>query len=160
TCATARPVAKAATVSRCKTVLVVMWWEFVSDMLTVFQRPMKLLSVLTLTAIAGLAIAANTEWAVNGGDPGSSKYSPLAIINISNVKGLRLAGQWKSGESPMKEAAVFPGQFEATPLMIGDTLYFSTPYNRVVAVDAATGQEKWKYDPRAFDDGQPPNGTG
>src|SRR5215468_9252422 len=102
-------------------------------MLTVFERPMRLLSVLGFTTCAGLlAIAANTEWTVNGGDPGSSKYSPLAIINTSNVKGLKLAWQWKSGESPMKEAGVFPGQFEATPLMIGDTLYFSTPYNRVV----------------------------
>jgi quinoprotein glucose dehydrogenase len=122
---------------------------------------MKSLRTAVALILAGLfAFAANTEWAVNGGDPGSSKYSPLSVINTSNVKGLKLAWQWKSGEAPMKDLGVFPGQFETTPLMIGDTLYFSTPYNRVVAVDAATGAEKWKYDPRAFDDGQPPNGTG
>src|SRR5579862_5331452 len=116
--------------------------------------------VIAIISVGLFALAANTEWAVNGGDSGSSKYSPLALINTSNVKGLKLAWQWKSGEAPMKDLGVFPGQFETTPLMIGDTLYFSTPYNRVVAVDAATGAEKWKYDPRAFDDGQPPNGTG
>jgi quinoprotein glucose dehydrogenase len=40
-----------------------------------------------------------------------------------------------------------PGKFEATPLMIGDRLYLSTPFNRVVALDATTGREIWVYDP-------------
>ena len=102
----------------------------------------------------------NTEWQAAGGDSGNNKYSTLTGINTANVKNLKLAWQWKSGEVPMKEAGVSPGQFETTPLMIGGTLYFSTSYNRVVAMDAATGKEKWKYDPRAFDDGQVPNGTG
>ncbi len=44
--------------------------------------------------------------------------------------------------------------------MIGGVLYLSTPYNRVVALDAATGRELWSYDPKAYADGQPPNGTG
>src|SRR3546814_7091533 len=34
-----------------------------------------------------------------------------------------------------------------TPLMIDDTLYFCTPYNRIIALDAASGAERWKYDP-------------
>ena len=44
--------------------------------------------------------------------------------------------------------------------MIGDTLFFSTPYNRVVAMDASTGRPYWIYDPRAYAFGQPSNGTG
>ncbi len=44
--------------------------------------------------------------------------------------------------------------------MIDDVLYVSTPYNRVVALDARTGRELWRYDPEPFKDGQPPNGTG
>jgi quinoprotein glucose dehydrogenase len=44
--------------------------------------------------------------------------------------------------------------------MIGNVLYLSTPYNRVVALDAETGREIWSFDPRAYEDGQPPNGTG
>jgi quinoprotein glucose dehydrogenase len=44
--------------------------------------------------------------------------------------------------------------------MIGDTLFLSTSYNRVVALDANTGRELWSYDPKAYLAGQPPNGTG
>ena len=113
-----------------------------------------------LIAFSLHAQAPGSEWRATGGDPGHSKYSTLTGINAGNVKNLKLAWQWKSGEAPMKELGVFPGQFEVTPLMIGGTLYFSTPYNRVVAMDASTGREKWKYDPQAFDDGQPPNALG
>ena len=120
------------------------------------MNPLRISLALTLAALAAPA----ADWPVTGGDPGNNKYSTLSIINTTNVKGLKPAWQWKSGEAAMKEAGVFPGQFETTPLMIDGILYFSTSYNRVVAIDAATGAEKWKYDPRAFDDGQPPNGTG
>ena len=44
--------------------------------------------------------------------------------------------------------------------MIGDTLFLSTPYNQVAALDASTGRELWRFDPRAYDAGQPPNGMG
>ncbi len=44
--------------------------------------------------------------------------------------------------------------------MVGDTLFLSTSYNRVVALDANTGRELWTYDPKAYLAGQPPNGTG
>ncbi len=50
--------------------------------------------------------------------------------------------------------------FEVTPVMVDGTLYLSTPYNRVVALNAETGRQKWSYDPRAYEDGQVPNGTG
>jgi quinoprotein glucose dehydrogenase len=44
--------------------------------------------------------------------------------------------------------------------MIGGVLYLSTPYNRVVALEADSGRELWSYDPKAYADGQVPNGTG
>ena len=44
--------------------------------------------------------------------------------------------------------------------MIDNVLYLSTPYNRVVALNAETGAELWSFDPKAYEDGQPPNGTG
>jgi quinoprotein glucose dehydrogenase len=44
--------------------------------------------------------------------------------------------------------------------MIDNVLYFSTPYNRVVALNADTGAERWSFDPKAYEDGQPPNGSG
>jgi len=104
------------------------------------------------------------EWPVYGGDAGGLKYSPLTTIDRSNVSRLDVAWAWKTGEQAIATTdstlAARPGQFQVTPLAIGDTLFFSTPYNRVIALDAATGRELWSYDPKAYAAGQPSNGTG
>jgi len=100
------------------------------------------------------------DWPFYGGDQGGSKYSPLDQINRSNVSKLKMAWEWKTGEAPLAEFKTTPGNFEVTPIMIGGVLYLSTPYNRVVALDAKSGRELWSYDPKAYADGQPPNGTG
>src|SRR5204862_5969819 len=67
---------------------------------------------------------------------------------------------WNTGEDELPQFGTRPGMFQATPLMIDNVLYFSTPYNRVVALDAETGGDIWTYDPKTYVDGQPPNGTG
>lgn len=104
------------------------------------------------------------DWPVYGGDHGATKYSPLAQIDRANVSRLEVAWRWRVGEAPIPQTdstlAARPGTFQVTPLMIGDTLYFSTPFNRVVAMDASTGRTHWIYDPGAYRAGQPSNGTG
>ena len=47
-----------------------------------------------------------------------------------------------------------PGKFEATPLAIDDTLFLTTPAHRVVALDAETGEQLWRFDPRAHETGE------
>ncbi len=71
-----------------------------------------------------------------------------------------VAWSWKPNERALPEFGTQPGTFQNTPLMIEDVLYVSTPYNRVVALDASNGRELWRYDPEPYKDGQPPNGTG
>ncbi len=104
------------------------------------------------------------EWPTYGGDAGGMKYSPLTDVNRGNVARLAPAWSWATGENAIRETdstrAARPGNFQATPLMIDDTLYLSTPFNRVVALDANTGREIWSYDPGAYRAGQPSNGTG
>jgi glucose dehydrogenase len=100
------------------------------------------------------------EWPFAGGDQAGSKYSPLTDINRDTVTNLAAAWSWKPDERPLQDHGTQPGAFQTTPLMIDNVLYLSTPYNRVVALDAETGRELWSYDPRAYEDGQPPNGTG
>lgn len=100
------------------------------------------------------------EWPVYGGDLAGTKYSPLADINTQNVARLEAAWEWKPGEDALPAFGTRPGTFQNTPLMIDNVLYISTPYNRVAALDAESGQELWSYDPKAYEDGQPPNGTG
>jgi hypothetical protein len=87
-------------------------------------------------------------------------YSPLAGIDASNVSRLAVAWEWAPAEQPRQEFGTQPGNFQNTPLMSDDVLYVSTMYNRVAALDAETGKELWSYDPKAYEDGQPPNGTG
>ena len=99
-------------------------------------------------------------WPAFAADDAATHYSPLEDIAPSNVPGLAQAWEWATGEQPMPEVGAQPGTFQNTPLMIDNVLYVSTPYNRVVALDAETGKEIWSHDPKAYEDGQPPNGTG
>lgn len=124
--------------------------------------------VVALTAVAHLAGPATLNarqtptigWPVYGGDQGGQKYSPLDQVNRETVSRLELAWAWKTGEQPLEHFGTVPGAFQNTPLMIDGVLYVSTPYNRVVALDAASGRPRWVFDPRAYEDGQPASGQG
>jgi len=104
--------------------------------------------------------AAEQDWPFYGGDQGGTKYSPLADINRESVPRLAAAWEWSTGEKSLADFGTRPGAFEVTPIMIDNVLYFTTPYNRVVALNAETGAQMWAFDPKAYEDGQPPNGTG
>jgi quinoprotein glucose dehydrogenase len=118
---------------------------------------------VTLLAAALLAQAPDSrevDWPFYGGDQGGTKYSPLGDVNVSNASRLAVAWEWKTAEKALDAFGTRPANFQATPLMIDNVLYLSTPYNRVVALNAETGAEIWAFDPKAYEDGQPPNGTG
>ena len=121
--------------------------------------------------VAGAAITAPllgqtrpADWPTWGRDPGNTKFSPLTSIAPSNVATLRLAWEWKPGEVPLPAAngipGARPGMFQVTPVAIHDTLYLTTPFNQVVALDGTTGRELWRFDPGSAAFGQTPNGTG
>jgi quinoprotein glucose dehydrogenase len=81
------------------------------------------------------------------------RWSTADAITPQTVDGLRPVWTWRTGERRVANPAggdpLRPGRFQATPLMVSGTLYLSTPYNRVVALDAVTGRERWAYDPGA-----------
>jgi quinoprotein glucose dehydrogenase len=100
------------------------------------------------------------EWPYYGGDPGATRYSTLTSINRGNVRNLQLAWVWRPAEGRYNPPvpggrSARPSGFEATPIMIGDTLYLATPYNRVIALDASSGTQLWAYDPIAYAHGEP-----
>ena len=103
---------------------------------------------------------AREGWPVYGGDQAGTKFSPLTGVNTGTVSGLVVAWEWSPHEKALEEFGTRPGNFQTTPLMIDNVVYLSTPYNRVVALNAETGAELWAFDPKAYEDGQPPNGTG
>ncbi len=92
----------------------------------------------------------NYEWPAYGRDAGGSRYAELNQIKVANVSKLKVAWTYRTGELKTYEGteAIKKAAFETTPIMIGQTLYFSTPSCRVMAVDAATGLEKWVFDPK------------
>jgi glucose dehydrogenase len=79
----------------------------------------------------------SVDWpAYNGGVDGDH-YSKLTQINRANVARLAVAWTFDTGEK---------GGIQTNPLIIGRTLYAFTPTQKVVALDAATGELKWKFD--------------
>jgi len=118
------------------------------------------LAVSAAVLVARAASGPMIEWPYYGGDQAGTKYSRAADINRGTVSRLEPAWSWKPNEKPLPEYRTQPGAFQNTPLMIDNVLYISTPYNRVVALDAESGRERWAYDPKAYEAGQVPNGTG
>ena len=97
------------------------------------------------------------EWRYYGGDQGGRRYSELRQITRENVGGLKRQWTYHTGEvdrggNATDRHSVAP--FEATPIIVDGLLYFSTPSNRVIALDAETGAEVWNYDPQAGSGGQ------
>tara|TARA_R110000824_G_scaffold13280_5_gene57880 strand:+ start:17607 stop:19955 length:2349 start_codon:yes stop_codon:yes gene_type:complete len=81
------------------------------------------------------------EWHHYGNFQAGRRYSPLAQITPKNVGALTESWTYSLGKEPNGEAA----PFQATPLKIGEKLYFCTGYNDIVALDAETGAQIWRY---------------
>ncbi len=84
------------------------------------------------------------DWPSYGNDPGGSRYSPLDQLNPANVAALKPVWTYRTGPAPSGSLV----SFQATPLKIGDRLFFCTGYNDVIALDAETGRELWRHRPR------------
>jgi quinoprotein glucose dehydrogenase len=103
--------------------------------------------VLLLCLSAAGQTVAEGDWPSYGRDPGGSRYSPLRDINRTNVNSLRVAWTYHTGAMEPKTELNRKAAFEATPILFESILYLSTPFDQVIALDAATGAERWKYDP-------------
>ena len=95
-----------------------------------------------LTVLAGAPADARAgEWLHYGNVPGGNRYSPLGQITPANVGALQQAWTFSLGKEPNGA----PAAFEATPLKIGDRLYFCTGYNDIIALEAETGEQIWRF---------------
>jgi quinoprotein glucose dehydrogenase len=106
------------------------------------------IAALVLGLMAGPAMSLE-EWPTYGHDYGDSRYSPLAQITPANVGGLKPAWTYHM-RPPGREARGFAAS-ENTPLVVGGLMVVSTPYGRVVALDAETGKQRWAYEVPAGD---------
>jgi len=111
------------------------------------SKYLSMIATASLALVAGCApapqrIGTGEEWHNHGGDSDETGYSRLDQIKDSNVARLGLA--WSLD---------LPGEasLQATPLAVGGLLYFTGSYAAVYAVDAATGRQVWKFDPKTWE---------
>ena len=107
------------------------------------RKTAALLAVLITATLHGQEIG----WTANGRDPEGTRYLPASVITRENVSRLEVAWTYRTGEADSRFATRKPTAFEATPLVIDGTMYVGTPLGRVIALDAATGKERWTFDP-------------
>ena len=134
-------------------------------------------------AAAQQGAPATGEWPTYGGDLGSTKYSPLDQIDTTNFGDLEIAWRWQSADAFMSKTTPAGGEWwaasdvifealneedpdrwrdgqppstnnlKATPLMVGGRLFINMPTSTGAAVDAATGETLWVYNPKTYEAG-------
>jgi quinate dehydrogenase (quinone) len=88
------------------------------------------------------AQTAASDWRFYGRDSGGSRFTPAAQITRENVADLQLAWTFRTGHPNLRGS-----EDQNTPTQIGDTVYVCTPTNVVIALDADTGRQRWRFDP-------------
>lgn len=90
-------------------------------------------------------VATTTNWPMFGNDQGGSRFSPLTQITPQNVSQLKVMWEYHTGDFPPKEGP--NRRLETTPINIGDSLFLCSARNSIIALDAETGKQKWRFDP-------------
>jgi quinoprotein glucose dehydrogenase len=104
---------------------------------------------LVLFLVLGCSISnGQTSWPAYAGTPGGGRYTTLKQIDSTNLARLRVAWTYRTGEVGPGDKPERRLTFEATPVVVDGLLYVSTAYGRVIALDAATGHERWRFDAR------------
>ena len=119
-------------------------------------------NLLTLLAISiclsSIAeVPQSLDWPFYGGTPGGGHYTTASQITAANVADLEVAWMHRSGDVRQGSVSVagslegkrqMGSAFISTPIVLDDTLYYCTPFNRVFALDPATGKQRWVFDPQ------------
>lgn len=103
--------------------------------------------ILITGLCAAVAADDDADWPAYGHDLAGTRYSPLKEVNRSNVASLKVAWTYHTGALQPETDLNRKAAFEATPILFDGKMYVSTPFNHVIALDPATGVERWKYDP-------------
>lgn len=117
---------------------------------------LAVLSLALLTAIiigdpqqSGPSSAARTDgWAYYGHDAGGTRFSSLTQINRKNVASLKVAWTFHTGDISDGTGGRRRSGLETTPILVDRTLYLTSSFNRVFALDPESGKQRWVYDPK------------
>jgi quinoprotein glucose dehydrogenase len=111
-----------------------------------------LFAVLLLVTVPSSSLAqpqkpVDASWPAYGGDAGGSRFSPAAQITKSNVAQLKIAWTYRTGALDAKTDLIHKAAFETTPILVDGKLFLTTPYDHVIALNPATGEKIWEFDP-------------
>ena len=109
-------------------------------------RAGALIALLALPAAHAQSRGAS-DWGYYGGDSFGRRFSSLDQINRGNVAQLKLAWVYRTGELGAGFARARKLTFEVTPVLAYGSLYLETATNIVIALDAQTGVQRWRFDP-------------
>ena len=98
---------------------------------------------------APVAADADRDWRYYGRTPAGLRYSPAAQLTPANVHGLQPAWTFHTGDTRREGEDKAGREFnvEVTPVKLGNRLFICTPHRQVIALDATTGRELWRFDP-------------
>ncbi|HEV7425494.1 MAG TPA: pyrroloquinoline quinone-dependent dehydrogenase [Thermoanaerobaculia bacterium] len=105
-----------------------------------------LLPLLLLVAACTSTIPNNGDWPAYA-NAGGTRYSLLTEIDRTNLSRLEVAWTYHTGENTFVKDSEQKSTFEVTPIVVDGTMYLSTGFDKVIALDAATGQAKWMFEP-------------
>lgn len=97
------------------------------------------------TQAAGVPVG---EWHAYGRTGLGQRYAPLDQISVNNVDQLEEVWHYRTGDVRGQPGDPQETTFQVTPLKVGDRLFICTPHQRVIALDATTGEELWRFDPK------------
>lgn len=111
-----------------------------------------LFAVLLLLTVPSSLLAqpqkpVDASWPAYGGDAGGSRFSPATQITKSNVAQLKIAWTYRTGALDAKTDLIHKAAFETTPILFDGKLFLTTPYDHVIALNPATGEKIWEFDP-------------
>lgn len=95
----------------------------------------------------GPPASSNGDWPYYGHDAGGMRYSPLAQINRDNVTRLKVVWTFHTGDISNGKLESRRSGLETTPILVDGTLFLTTAFNRVIALDPETGKQRWAFDP-------------
>ncbi|MEQ8954892.1 MAG: PQQ-binding-like beta-propeller repeat protein, partial [Gammaproteobacteria bacterium] len=131
-------------------------------MIKTINRALFVLGCASSVAVFAQQGSSDGQWPSYASDAGSTKYTKLGQINADNFSELELAWSWQSIDADIDfeeilgaDADVGFGRLQATPLMVDGVLYMLTALNQVAALDAASGEMLWAFDPQVYMSGPP-----
>ncbi len=120
------------------------------------SKPTAITAVFFIwSCFSSLASSQNADWPLPGGQAGGGHFSTATKITPENVSQLKTAWTHRSGDfrkganfrDGLKPDTALQSSWQATPVLAGDNLVICTPFNRIIAINAATGEQQWSYTP-------------